>query len=124
MGTNSANDKPSLNTYFQDSRDSDIFEQISQLNLANCETDVADSPAFPVAANPFPDIKHPEPVICKIFASEDVDHASTKSQDMKFFDMLGDNSKYSALCDTMLTDCQTPSFNSTFSPEPPSDGNY
>lgn len=124
------NSQPSLNAYFQNSNDPDIFDQISKhqfssnpdgdMKLGDC-TDSAHPPAEKNG-----DESNQQPVICRIFSSDDstID-SDKKASDGTFFDMLGCNVKYPAVASPMsdgLKIIKPSSYNSIISPELPSDG--
>lgn len=123
------NVQPSLNAYFQNSSDPDIFDQISKHHSSNPDGDqkLGDSTdsVDPVAEKDG-DESNQQPIICRIFSSDDstVD-SDKKASDGTFFDMLGCNVKYQTVTTPMpdaLKINKPSSYNSIISPELPSDG--
>lgn len=122
------NAQPSLNAYFQNSSDPDIFDQISKHHSSNPDgeqksEDSTDSAGQVAEKNG--DESNQQPVICRIFSSDDPTVDSDKKSDGTFFDMLGCNVKYQAVTTPMpdaLKINKPSSYNSIISPELPSDG--
>ena len=125
------NEKLTINKYFQDSSNSDIFDQISKLNLnSKNENETVSSeiskPAVDSSLNIDAAPTSKEPVICRIFASnsEAVVEDDKKFQGEAFFDTLGSSPRYrlsTQYSDSSLKVNQ-PSSSSTLSPEFPSEG--
>lgn len=120
------NAQPSLNAYFQNSSDPDIFDQISKHQFSSDQDGEKKSSDSIDNVSPRAEKDDPtqKPVICRIFSSEDstVD-PEKKPSDGTFFDMLGCNVKYPAATSPMSDGLKiNKTYNSVISPELPSDG--
>lgn len=130
MDSNKTDKSLEITKYFQDSNSSDIFDQISKLNFTSESEDVKfinDEQSTLPSENTEDGALSKEPVICRIFASPDDTSVETeKPKEETFFDMLGSGSKYSPAVSPVsdgLKINKPSSYNTTLSPEFPSDGN-
>lgn len=119
----------SLNTYFKDSTNSDIFDQISKHNFMNDSANNNDEViknVETVVDQPVDNMSTKEPIICRIFApcNDSSIESSKKVSEGTFFDMIGtsDKSLITALSSDYNSQIKLSSHNANFSAEFQNDG--